>query len=250
MYKNLLFLLLIFVFAGCQSVKHDDELIQDPEQAYKKAMMLLEKGSYSEAADEFSKIYFQYPSHKITQKAEIKEAYSLYKAGMYDDAIDVIDNFILLRPKNKYAEYVYYLKGLCYFDQISDISHDQGVTENAKLVFEEFKEKFPGSEYVKEIDIKLALANDQLAAKEMEIGRYYLNRQNPIGAINRFQSALSNYGQNSQVPEALYRLAESFYILGINSEVNKYIDVLQKEYPENFWSKSEAIKLKNKIRYK
>lgn len=233
--KIVLSLITILFLTSCQSNKKDESDIISPEDSYAKGLELFKAGDYKEAADEFDKIYFQYPGHKITPYAEIMEAYSFYHARKYDDAIDVIDNFIAIHPSHEDISYAYYLKGLSYYMQISDVHHDQGRTEQAKNIFLELKNMYPNTKYATDASLKLDLIYDHLAGKEMQVGRYNLNRSNPIGAINRFQSVIEKYETSTHTPEALYRLVESFKILGINEEANKYAAVLGHNYPDSKW---------------
>lgn len=230
-----LYLILLIILSSCSNKPRDDSPIISPEDSYRKGLELIGYGDYAEAADEFDKIYFQYPGHKLTSYAEIMEAYSLYNARKYEDAIDVIDNFLAIHPAHEDVSYAYYLKALSYYMQISDVHHDQGKTEDAKRVFLELKNRFPDSKYAIDASLKLDLINDHLAGKEMEIGRYNLNRANPIGAINRYQNVIDKYETTTHAPEALYRLVEAFKVLGVDKEAEKYAAVLAHNYHDSIW---------------
>jgi outer membrane protein assembly factor BamD len=165
------------------------------------------------------------------------QAYSLYLAGEYDEAIDVLDMFIKLHPMNIDIAYAYYLKALSYYMQISNIALDQSKTTLAKEGFEDVIKRFPGTKYAIDSALKIDLVNDHLAGKEMDIGRYYLHKKNPIAAIKRFQNVVDNYQTTSHVPEAFYRIVESYLLLGLANEAEKYASVLGHNYQDNKWYK-------------
>jgi len=236
MFKKIIALGLLFSLIGCKTKNNEDEIVVPAIDSYKKGLELFTDGKYKDAAEEFGKVYFQHPGGELTPYAELMEAYSLYNAREYADAVDVIDNFTIIHPAHEDLAYAYYLKGLAYYMQISDVHHDQDMTQNAKDVFEELISRFPGTKYALDASIKIDLVNDHLAGKEMSIGRYYQNKLNPIGAINRFQSIIEQYQTTSHAPEALYRLVESFVILGIRDEAEKYAKVLEHNYPGSNWS--------------
>jgi outer membrane protein assembly factor BamD len=223
------------VLASCQSNKKEEVAIIAPEKLYNEGLDLLSKKNFEEAADKFDLIYFQHPGNDITPYAELMEAYSLYLARKYQDSVDVIDNYLMIHPAHKDADYAYYLKGLAYYMQISDVQHDQGKSEVAKNIFEELKLRFPNTKYALDASIKLDLIYDHLAGKEMQVGRYYLNRANPIGAANRFKFVISKYQTSTHTPEALFRLVECFKILGLDAEAEKYAAVLHHNYKESKW---------------
>jgi len=230
-------LVFLVSLVGCKTPPKDDEIIIPAEELYLKASSLYQVGSYKEAAEEFGKIYFQHPGGDLTPYAELMEAYNLYLAGEYLEAIDVLDNFIKIHPVHEDIAYAFYLKGLAYYMQISDIAHDQSITEKAKMAFHEVINRFPGSKYALDVALKKDLVDDHLAGKEIAIGRFYQKKKNPIGSINRFQIVVDNYQTTSHTPEALYRLTESFVMLGLKEEAVKYAAVLGYNYPESNWYK-------------
>lgn len=235
--KNIqIYFAILFLLVSCQSSKDKEEPIISANESYQKGIELFKSNEFKEAADSFGKVYFQHPGSKITPYAELMEAYSLFKAKMYQDSIDVIDNFISIHPMNEDIEYAFYLKALSYYNQISDVHHDQNMTMMALNSFEELIKRFPNSRYIKDVSGKLNLINDHLAGSEMEIGRYYQKLLNPVGAINRFQTVISKYQTTTHTPEALYRLVESFMLLGLKDEAEKYGAVLAYNYPASLWS--------------
>ncbi len=231
---------------ACKSKKDDEGIMVPAITSYQKGLEAFKKEKFTEAADQFDKVYFQHPGSDITPYAELMEAYSLYQARQYPEALEVLDNFILIHPMHEDISYAYYLKGLTYYMQISDIHHDQEITQKAQDSLEETISRFPGTKYAVDVAIKLDLVNDHLAGKEMDIGRYYQKILNPIGAINRFQSIIEHYQTTSHTPEALYRLVESFEILGLRDEAKKYASVLVFNYPDSSWASHAKQLIQNK----
>lgn len=228
------FTVMALLLSGCKS-KKEDETVFPAVELYQNGLAKLEQHQYSEAAKEFGKVFFQHPGNDITPQAELMQAYALYLSDQYDEAIDVLDTFTKLHPMNVDIAYAYYLKALCHYTQISDVHLDQSRTALAKEGFEEVIGRFPGSKYAIDSALKIDLVNDHLAGKEMEIGRYYTHKKNPIAAISRFQSVVDNYQTTSHVPEALYRLVESYTVLGLKSDARKYAAVLGHNYPDSKW---------------
>ena len=162
-------------------------------------------------------------------------AYSSYEAQDYDAAISSLDHFVKLYPNNELTPYAYYLTAICYYEQISDVGRDQKITEQALAALREVVRRFPDTEYARDAKIKEDLTLDHLAGKEMQIGRYYLKRDDTLAAINRFRNVVENYQTTSHVPEALHRLVEAYLKLGIKAEAMKYAAVLGANYPSSSW---------------
>ena len=194
---------------SCKSKLVDDETIIPAQELYDSGIKQLEAGSYKKAATKFEKVFFQHPGNiLITPKAELMQAYSLYLAGEYDEAVDILDIFIKLHPRYDDISYAYYLKALANYTQVSSVQLDQSKTRYAREGLEEVIERFPSSKYAIDAALKIDLTNDHLAGKEMLVGRYYLKKRNPVAAMRRFQIVIENYDTTSHVPEALYRLVE------------------------------------------
>jgi len=223
--------------SSCTKKKTDDDLILPSSTLYDEGVVLLEQKKYSKAADEFARIFYQNPSDSLSPQSELMQSYALFLAGNYDEAIDVLDVFIKLHPMNEDIAYAYYLKSLSYYMQISSVQLDQSRTLLAKENFEDVIKLFPYTKYAIDAALKIDLANDHLAGKEIDIGRYYLKRQNPIAAINRFQKVVTLYQTTSHLPEALYRLVESYLMLGLVDDAKKYAAVLGHNYPNSSWYK-------------
>jgi len=230
-------ILISLALAACKSKLKDNEDVVPAQELYNKGVKELESGDYKKASAEFEKVFFQHPGNSITPKAELMQAYSLYLAGEYEEAVDVLDIFIKLHPRYEDIAYAYYLKALATYVQISDVRLDQSKTEYAGQGLEEVILRFPNSIYAIDAALKIDLVKDHLAGKEMFVGRYYLNKRNPVAAIKRFQIVVENYDTTSHVPEALYRLVESNIMLGLVEEAKKYATVLAHNYPDSQWHK-------------
>jgi outer membrane protein assembly factor BamD len=162
-------------------------------------------------------------------------AYSFYQDDAYDSAVIALDRFINLHPSSPDAPYAYYLKALCYYEQISDVKRDQKMTELALESLKQLSVRFPKSKYAKDAKLKMDLTRDSLAGKEMEIGRYYLKQAKHLAAINRFKTVVVKFQSTTHVPEALHRLAEAYVALGVQREAQKVAAVLGHNFPGNRW---------------
>ena len=226
---------LMIILSGCQTTQeHGTNL--SPEQLYEQGITQIEERDYKEAANTLSKIFFLDPGHKLTPKSEILHAYALYQQGKYDEAEDVIDIFLKLHPASKNAPYMHYLRGLCRYRQVSDVKLDQTSALQALAIFNGIAQKYPNSDYGRDAKHKAELMLDHLAGKEIYIGRYYLEKRNPIAAIKRFQTVLDNYNTTKHVPEALYRLIEANLTIGLTNEAQAYLIQLQNNHAETSWA--------------
>lgn len=214
------------------------------EELYNKATKLFDKTDYEEAAKYYDEIERQHPYSEWAARAQIMSAYAFYKKNQYDDAILTLDRFIQLHPGNANTPYAYYLKGLCYYEQISDIAREQDMTRNAKDMFEELVARYPDSVYATDAKVKLGQIQDQLAGKEMAVGRYYLQQKEYLAAMNRFQSVLKEYPKTDQVDEAYYRMVVCYLSLGMKAEAGKMYALESKKFPKSTWTE----KTKNLIK--
>lgn len=235
MKKIALLLSVVFIFTACSTTKNNEPM--SAEELYNKGYKELNKTSYSKAAASFEKIELEHPYSKWATKAKIMSAYAYYKDQKYDDAILSLDRFIRYHPGNKDIAYAYYMRGLCYYEQIVGIEKDQGTTKQALDAFNQVIIRFPESEYAKDASLKMNLIVDHLAGQEMEVGRFYLNKQNYLSALNRFSEVVNNYQTTGHIEEALYRQAEVYKILGLNKEFNDSVKVLGHNYPDSKWYK-------------
>lgn len=230
-------LLMSFLLAaGCASKEEDDTYVERPVgDLYNEAQDKLEAGSYESAAKQFEEVDRQHPYSEWAARAEVNAAYAYYEAGKYDDAVSTLDRFIQLHPGNERVAYAYYLKALCSYQQIRDVQRDQSYTEQALTGLEEVRTRFPDSPYARDAKLKIDLVRDHLAGKDMEIGRYYQQRELYTAAVNRFRSVIENYQTTAQVPEALHRLVECYLALGITDEAQAAGAVLGYNYPGSSW---------------
>ena len=204
---------------------------------YNKGLQKLKDGQYKTAAKQFEEVERQHPYSGLASKAILMAAYAEYQRNSYDTAVTAAQRFITLHPGHKDTAYAYYLVALCYYEQIMDVKRDQSVTENALQSLEEVTRRFPDTVYARDADAKAVLARDHLAGKEMEVGRYYLRKKAYVASINRFKTVVQKYQTTSQTPEALYRLTEAYYALGVQSEAQTAAAVLGHNYPNSQWYK-------------
>jgi outer membrane protein assembly factor BamD len=208
---------------------------QPVEDLYNEAQDLLDQGSYKRAATAYEEVERQHPYSQWATRAQLMSAFAYYQANEYDEAIAAAQRFIDLHPGHEDAPYAYYLVGMCYYEQISDVGRDQEMTQKALQAFAELTQRFPGSDYARDAELKIDLARDHLAGKEMEIGRYYLTRKEYVAAINRFRTVVETYQTTTHVPEALHRLTEAYLALGVREEAQRTAAVLGYNYPGNVW---------------
>ncbi len=227
---------LVALTAVACTIKEEPEYVERPvSEIYNTAMNLMQDGYYKRAASEFDEVERQHPYSVWATKAQLMAAYSYYQSNRYDDAIIALDRFTQLHPANRDVAYAYYLKALCYYEQISDVARDQKMTELALDALNEVIKRFPDSEYARDAKIKIDLTYDHLAGKEMEIGRYYLTQKHYLAAINRFRAVVERYETTTHVPEALHRLTEAYLALGVTSEARKTASVLGHNFPGSEW---------------
>jgi outer membrane protein assembly factor BamD len=219
--------------------KYETKIIPDvpADDLYNQGLARLQSKDYDGAAKKFADLEKQYPYSQWQRKASLMTTFSQYQNGSYDDAIASAKRYIALYPSSPDIPYAYYLEGMSYYNQIPDISRDQGRAAKAVEVFTVITDKYPKSEYAQDASYKLQVARDQLAGKEMLIGRYYLNQHNYAAAINRFREVLFKYQTTRHAEEALMRLTEAYLALGVPSEAQTAAAVLGHNYPESSWYK-------------
>ncbi len=205
------------------------------ETLYNNAKDTLDSGQPEKAAKLFDEVERQHPYSKWATQAQLMSAYSYYQVDKYDDAIPALERFIELHPGNRSAAYAFYLRALCYYEQIEDVTRDQGNTELAQRALSDVVARFPNTPYSRDATVKLDLVRDHLAGKEMDVGRYYLRRNQYLAAINRFKTVVDKFQTTSHVPEALERLTESYVALGVFAEAQKTTAVLGYNYPGTAW---------------
>jgi outer membrane protein assembly factor BamD len=215
---------------------------QPPDEAadrlYNQGLYYLNvKHEPKEAAKKFEEVDRQHPYSEWARKSLLMTSYAYYQSGAYDECVTAAQRYITLHPGSTDAAYAQYLIGASYFDEIPDITRDQERTEKALAALEEVIRKYPTSEYAESAKQKIRVAQDQLAGKEMEIGRYYLNHKDYTGAINRFKVVVTKYQTTRHVEEALMRLTEAYLALGIVDEAQTAAAVLGHNFPDSVWYK-------------
>lgn len=222
--------------AGCGG--SDDTLMYQErpvEDLYNGGMSAMQAGDYKMAAQYFDQVEQQHPYSIWAPKAQLMAAYAYYLDNKYDDAINALNRYIELHPGSEDTAYAYYLKALCYYEQISDVRRDQDMTRRALAALEEVIRRYPDTTYARDAQLKRDLALDHLAGKEMEVGRYYQKRGSYLAAINRFRIVVKDYQTTSHVPEALHRLVECYLALGVNKEAQATAAVLGYNFPGTDW---------------
>lgn len=225
----------MLALAACSSAKKDTYVDRPVEELYNKAMDEMYDGDYATAAKSFDEVERQHPYSVWATKGQLMSAYALYQAGKYDDSVVAADRFIQLHPGHRDVAYAYYLKALDYYIQIADVGRDQRSTQLALNALAEVSRRFPDSQYARDARLKIDLARDHLAGKEMEIGRWYERQGAWLAAINRFRKVVDDYQSTTHVPEALHRLTECYLALGLTDEAQRTAAVLGYNYPGNQW---------------
>ena len=233
---------------GCSLFDKDVVLPEEPaDKLYNEGLYLLNnKKSPKDAAKKFEEVDRQHPYSEWARKALIMSAYAYYESGNYDDCINSARRYVTLHPGSPDAAYAQFLIGSSYFDQIPEISRDQERAEKAVQTLDEVVRKYPNSEYAVAAKRKIEMARDQLAGKEMEIGRYNLTQRNYIGAINRFKIVVTRYQTTRHVEEALLRLTEAYMALGIIDEAQTSAAVLGHNFPDSRWYKDAYALMQSK----
>jgi outer membrane protein assembly factor BamD len=212
------------------------------ELLYRAGADRLDQRRWSEAIDYFTEVERQHPYSEWSRRAILMQAYAHYQANQYEDAVADADRFVQLYPGSPNAAYAYYLKSVCYFEQIMDVGRDQGSTRNALAALRDVAQRYPRSSYARDARVKIDMVNDQLAGKEMSIGRWYLRQGQPLAAIGRFRAVVDRFQTTSHTPEALYRLVEADLTLGLTDEAKRNGAVLGYNFPGDAWY-ADAYKL-------
>ena len=247
------FLILILILnVSCKGNKSEDvSLITEKEinlqmiDAYNEGLKLLESGDGLSASNKFNEAELLYPQSIWAPRSSLMSAYSLYTSMYFIDAIDELDRFFKVYPKHEREGYAYYLLAICYYDQIVDEKKDLGPLVNAKLNFEIVLNKYPKSDFAMDAELKLEAIKEILASKEMYTARYYFEKEKWIPAINRYKNILENYETTIFAEEALHRLVEIHYKIGLESEAKKYAVLLGYNYQSGKWYE-ESYKIFNK----
>ena len=208
---------------------------RDVNTLYALAKESLDRGRYDRAADLFNEVERQHPYSVWARRAMLMGAFSHYQDRSFTDAIAAAQRFLSIHPGNSDAPYAHYLIAMSYYQQIEDISRDQSITASSRDAFAELIRRYPTSRYAADARIKIDLVNDQLAGKEMAVGRFYQTQRKWLAATKRFRSVIDNFETTAHTPEALHRLVESYLALGIPQEAQKAAAVLGHNYPQSEW---------------
>jgi len=205
------------------------------EELYNRGVDALNRQNYATAVTQFNFVEQNYPYSTWAVNAQLMQGYAEYLRQHYTDSIGVLDRFIQLHPSHRDIAYAYYLRALCFYEQIVDISRDQKGTQEAMIALQEVVNRFPDSSYGRDARLKIDLARDHLAGKEMEVGRFYQSQHLYEAAIGRFQRVVDDFQTTNHVPEALHRLTEIYLTLGLVDQARKTAAVLGYNYPGSTW---------------
>jgi outer membrane protein assembly factor BamD len=247
-FHKFFFLIIIFLFLfSCskevvtKSTIDEKNLNLQVKRAYQEGLQSLDKGDVLFAAKKFNEVEILFPQSEWAPKAALMAAYSYYTQDYYGDVIAELDRFIRVYPQHKNLDYAYYLLAISYYEQIVDEKKDLKSILNAKQNFNFIIRKYPNTEYAIDAEFKMNLINDMLASKEMYIGRYYFNKKKWIPAINRFRTVIDDYETTIYTEEALHRLVEVYYTIGLEKESKKYAKVLGYNYQSSKWYEMSYI---------
>jgi outer membrane protein assembly factor BamD len=224
--------------AGCAGKDKKPRLAYEErpvELLYATGADRLDRGLWGQAVQYFEEVERQHPYSEWARRAILMTAYAHYMGNDYAEAIGDAERFISLYPGNPAAAYAHYLKAICYFEQIVDVGRDQGATGQALNALQEVAQRYPNTEYAADARLKIDMVNDQLAGKEMTVGRWYLRNGDTLAAVGRFKTVVDRYQTTSHTPEALYRLVEAYLTLGLGEEARRNGAVLGHNYPGDIW---------------
>ncbi|MGG5810396.1 outer membrane protein assembly factor BamD [Falsiroseomonas sp. CW058] len=205
------------------------------EGLYAAGMEALDRREFARAVDRFDMVEREHPYSPFATNAKLMSAYAEYQRNRYTEAIGGLDRFIQLHPAHRDIAYAYYLRALSYYEQINDTQRDQRITEQAMAALQDVANRFPGTPYARDARLKMDLARDHLAGREMVVGRFYQNRRLYAAAIGRFRRVVDEYQTTNHVPEALHRLTELYLTLGLTEEARRTASVLGHNYPGSPW---------------
>ena len=250
-YLKYILIIFILVLTSCKNEKKEVSVIEETSidlqmiQAYNEGLKNLELGDAIVAAKKFNEAEILFPQSKWAPRASLMSAYSYYSQEYFSNAIGELERFLETYPSHERVGYAYYLLGICYYDQIVDEKRDLKVIEDAKKNFEIVIKDYPKSDFALDSEYKLELIEEILASKEMYLARYYIEREKWIPAINRYKKVLENYERTIFIEEALHRLVELHYKIGMIDESKKYASLLGYNYQSSKWYQ-ESYKIFNK----
>ena len=261
-FRALYFLLFLFFLVSCAKNNIENSTIKEKSlelqvlEAYDIGKDALEGGDVLYAAKKFNEVETLFPQSEWAPKSALMAAYSYYVQDYYSDSIAELQRFIRVYPYHKNIPYAHYLMGICYFEQIVDEKKDLQSIKNAKIKFNYVLKEYNNTEYALDAEFKISLINDILASKEMYIGRYYFEKKKCISAINRFRTVVDDYDTTIYTAEALHRLVEVHYTIGLTDEAEKYAQLLGYNYGSSEWYQNtyslfdKNYKIRKKNRFK
>ena len=247
MFLRLILIILVLFVSSCSKKEEKISVIKEKEinlqmiDAYKEGVKALEEGDVIFAAKKFNEAEILFPQSEWASRAVLMAAYSYYSQNYYGDAIYELERFIKTYPQNKRLNYAHYLLAMCYYEQIVDEKKDLGPLLSAQKEFKFIIKNYPNSDFALDSKFKLDLINDVLASKEIYLGRYYIKREKWVAALNRFKTVVDNYNTTIYIDEALHRLVEIHYRLGLIEESKKYAAVLGYNYQSSKWYHASYI---------
>ncbi|ADR52570.1 outer membrane assembly lipoprotein YfiO [Candidatus Liberibacter solanacearum CLso-ZC1] len=247
MYRFVLTIFFISTLSFLASCKHQNQPSQNfifpsisdkkyQRNLYEKAVELLENKNFEKASKEFYSFSKELPFNDVARKALLMSAFAKYKTKKYLSSASLGEEYIAQYPNSEDIDYVYYLVGMSYAQKIRNVSYDQHPTQSMVQYMSEILEKYPKSPYSKGAQFYLSIGRNQLAGQEMYVGRYYLKNKEYVSAILRFQLVIANYFDTEQVEEAMARLVEAYFMLGLVDEATSMASVIQQKYPKGLWS--------------
>ena len=261
-FRALYLIILLLIFVSCSkdntkiSVIKEKSLELQVLEAYDIGKDALEGGDVLYAAKKFNEVETLFPQSELAPKSALMAAYSYYTQDYYADSIAELERFVKVYPYHKDISYAHYLMGICFFEQIVDEKKDLQSIKNAKMKFDFILREYPNTEYALDSEFKISLINDILASKEMYIGRYYFEKKKWISAINRFRTIIDDYDTTIYTAEALHRLVEVHYTIGLIDEAEKYAQLLGYNYGSTEWYENtyslfdKDYKIRKKNRFK
>ena len=237
-------LLVCFFLSACSSNQQSEQIEQvnlPVDSLYNEALDAVYSGNPKQAASLFEEVERQHPYSTWAVKAQLMAAWAYFEANDYPRSLVSLERFIELHPAHKDAEYAYYLRALCYYEQIVDVERDAAMTQRSMDAFSELLRRFPDGVYAQDSQLKLDLASSNLAGKEMAVGRFYFRQGYISAAINRFKKVTDEYQSSNQVPEALYRLIASYSVMNLQEEATRSLRVAQYNFPNSTWTKRAEI---------
>mgnify|MGYP005991073129 FL=1 len=239
--KHIIFIIIVLLNVSCTKKNEIISKIEEKDlelqvfEAYKEGLRSLEEGDVLFAAKKFNEAEILFPQSEWAPRSSLMAAYTYYSQEYYIDSIAELKRFIKIYPKNKNLDYAYYMLGIVYYEQIVDEKKDLKSINNAKNTFKFVIKNFPNTDYALDAKFKLGMVNNILASKEMYVANYYFDKKKWIAALNRFKIVINKYETTIYVEEALHRMVEINYHLGLQSEAKKYAQLLGYNYQSSEW---------------